>query len=164
MTDISRARDLVHWAPIWAGVFISIAVLLMLTPLGVALGLTDATGATIWGAVSLIVGFFIGGWVVGRTMSYEDGLLSGAHGLLCWAVTISFLLLFAALLGLGAAGAVGGTTTTPAAGTVPQITIPASTITGATLGTFLALLVSGVACIAGSIVGNTTRTAVRRTY
>ena len=129
---------------------------LLLAPLGVALGLTDSTAAAVWGAVSLIVAFFVGGWVVGRTMSYEDGLLAGAHGLLSWAVALCFLLLIAAIVGAGAAGAA-----TPGGG-VPSITVPTTVITGASLGGFIAMLLGAVSAVAGAIVGNTARTAPRR--
>lgn len=147
---VEAERDLVHWGPTWAGVFVPVALLLLLAPLGVVLGLTDPTGAAIWAGISLVVAFFVGGWVVGRTLSFGDTLIAGAHGLLAWAVAFSFLLL--TILLLSAIGATG-LAAVPAE-VIPGIAVPAALVTGASLGAFFALLLSAIASVVGATVGN----------
>lgn len=152
--------DLVHWAPAWAGMFVSIAVLLLLTPLGVAIGLSSGTGAAIWGFICLIVAFFVGGYVTGRTLSFEDSFIAAAHGLLAWAVALSFLVLATVLLGtIGAAGAAGAIRAPIA---LPTVVVPSEAVTGASLATFFAFLVSGIAAVAGAVAGNQARLQMRR--
>jgi len=151
MAEAVARYDLVHWAPTWAGMFISIAVLLLLAPLGVAIGLTSGTGAAVWGFISLIVAFFVGGWVVGRTLSIEDSLIAGAHGLLSWAVALSFLLLTTVLLGAIRIPLI-----------LPTIIVPTEAVAGASLVTFFAFLVSAIAGVVGAVTGNQSRPYLRR--
>src|ERR671913_1931284 len=70
-------RDRIRWGPIIAGVVAAFAVLLFLTVLGIALGLsalggddgarTWGTAAGIWGGLTLLVAFFVGGWMAARS-------------------------------------------------------------------------------------------------
>jgi hypothetical protein len=157
---MNSGRDLVHWAPSWAGMFVSIAMLLLLTPVGVAIGLSSGGGAVVWTIITLFVAFFVGGWVVGRTLSYENGLLSAAHGVLCWALALTFLFTFTAILGtLAGTGAAAA-----APGTVGGISIlPAQVIT-ASWAAFFALLVGAVGCVVGALVGNHGQNAYHSNY
>ena len=83
-------RDRIRWGPIIAGVVTAFAVLLFLTVLGIALGIsalgggddpqTWGTAAGIWGGLSLLIAFFVGGWMAARaaaTLSESDGPLNG---------------------------------------------------------------------------------------
>lgn len=108
----------IRWGAILAGVVSGTASYLLLTLLGVAVGLTAidpnaaepvgrvplATG--IWTGVSMLVGAFIGGYVAGHTsglLRSSDGML---HGFVSWAVTT----LLYGLLATSALGAIlGGT-------------------------------------------------------
>src|SRR4051812_12477126 len=88
-------RGLVEWAPTWGGMFVSLAILILLSSLGVAIGIGNgATAAGIWGAVSVIIGFLVGGWFAGRTLDMRDSAVATAHGALVWAVTLIFTLVF----------------------------------------------------------------------
>ena len=145
---LGHRDDYVHFAPVWAGLFITVAALLLLTPIGVIIGLTDATAAAIWGAIALFLAFFIGGYVVGRTLGYVDSPLAGAHGLLSWALTITFALLISALVGGALLGPLGGIVGAPTDG------VAAAQVGW---GTFVGLLVSALACLFGAIVGNRAR-------
>jgi hypothetical protein len=84
-------RDRIRWGPIVAGVVTAFAVLLFLTVLGIALGIsalgggndnnpqTWGTAAGIWGGLSLLLAFFFGGWMAARaaaTLSESDGPLN----------------------------------------------------------------------------------------
>src|SRR3990170_3964197 len=66
-------RNRVQWGPIIAGVLTAIVTFLLLTILGFALGASVldpantageiGTWAAVWGAISAILAFFIGGWI-----------------------------------------------------------------------------------------------------
>lgn len=159
-------HGLVEWAPTWGGMFVSLGILLLLSALGVAIGIgTGATGVAIWGAISIIVAFFVGGWFCGRTLNFASSLVAAAHGMLVWAVSIVFAIVFAimtTLLGVSSLsqavhtaivanllGPITGITTTPAAsGAAASTAVTSSWIT------FIVLLLGVVACVIGAQVGN----------
>src|SRR5579884_3177296 len=92
---------LVEWAPTWGGMFVSLGILFLLSALGVAIGVgAGATGVAIWEAISLIIAFFVGGWFTGRTLNIVDPLVAAAHGLLVWAVSMVFTLVFLVITAL----------------------------------------------------------------
>src|SRR5215212_1787979 len=107
-------RDRIRWGPIIAGVVTAFAVLLFLTVLGLALGVsalggdenakTWGTAAGIWGGLSLLVAFFVGGWMAARaaaTLSESDGPL---NGFVTGAATLLLLLWLATTAITGALG------------------------------------------------------------
>lgn len=110
--------DQVRWGPIFAGLVVALSVQLVLSALGVAVGLTsigesgaprsNAAGVGIsigvWSIVSLLISLFMGGWTTARTagrMSRSVALLNGA---ILWAST---LVLSTWLLSSGVTGAFG---------------------------------------------------------
>lgn len=114
--------DQVRWGPIVAGLFTALTTLLVLSVLGLAIGLTayDANdplgsfgvGAGIWGLISVLLAFGVGGYMAGGTAAVRgsnNGILNGA---LVWIVTLPLLLyLLSSGIGflLGTAGSVLGT-------------------------------------------------------
>ncbi|MDQ2997508.1 MAG: hypothetical protein M3R61_10680 [Chloroflexota bacterium] len=119
---VERRKDLVRWGPVITGLFAALATLAPLTVLGLAIGLSayDAgdqassfgIGAGIWGAITALIAFFVGGWLSGRTSALRGtnaGILQGA---MVWFVAIP-LLLYLLSSGIGAlartAGSVAGT-------------------------------------------------------
>lgn len=97
--NVLAVRNRVQWGPIIAGVLSAIVVFLLLTILGFVLGASVldpantageiGTWAAIWGAVSAVAAFFIGGWIAARTAAVDgsfagviNGLMVGAAGLL----------------------------------------------------------------------------------
>lgn len=113
--------DVVRWGPIVAGVVSAFTVLLFLTVLGVALGLSAlgdgnasqswGTAAGIWGGLSLLVAFFVGGWMAGRSAVPgldRNGLL---NGFVTGAATLLLLLWLATTALTGALGFFAGTVT-----------------------------------------------------
>src|SRR5215203_4287310 len=106
-------RDRIRWGPIIAGVVTAFAVLLFLSVLGLALGIsalggddpqTWGTAAGIWGGLSLLVAFFAGGWMAARaaaTFSESDGPL---NGFVTGAATLLLLLWLATTAVTGALG------------------------------------------------------------
>ncbi|MDQ2809644.1 MAG: hypothetical protein M3Z04_22445, partial [Chloroflexota bacterium] len=128
----ARPTDLVRWGPILAGLFAALSTLATLTVLGLAIGAATFTpgaslgnlglGAGIWGAISALIAFGVGGWLAARSAAvggHSNGILNGA---MVWFVAIPLLLyLLSSGVGslLGAAGSAAGTAiqaAAPAAG------------------------------------------------
>jgi hypothetical protein len=139
-------RDRIRWGPIIAGVVTAFAVLLFLTVLGIALGIsalggdddpqTWGTAAGIWGGLSLLVAFFFGGWMAARaaaTLSESDGPL---NGFITGAATLLLLLWLATTALTGALGFFASTVSNLAGAAAPvameavdQGAVPADTQT-----------------------------------
>ena len=107
------ARDLTRWGPIWAGFIAAAAIILLLTTLGTAVGLSAAspgsiltaiTAEGIWAGIVMLIGLFIGGWLSARTAAVGGSLLGIVHGSLVWALLVFIGLILSAI---GAAAAVG---------------------------------------------------------
>jgi hypothetical protein len=123
----------ISWGGIFGGVLLAVGLLILLTALGAAIGISAAEpgetdpgtlgmGAGIYAVVSLLLALFFGGWAATRMGAISDGATSFCEGALVWVVSI-LLVGFAAAAGIGmlAGGAfkiVGGAT--QAIGTVVQ--------------------------------------------
>jgi hypothetical protein len=93
--------DRVRWAAVLAGLFAVLATLVVLTVLGLAIGLStyDAQntnafniGAGLWGAISALIAFFLGGMLAGRSSAlpgHNSGVLNGA---MVWIVAIPLII------------------------------------------------------------------------
>ena len=103
-------RNRVQWGPIVAGVLTAIVAFLLLTILGIALGASVldpansageiGTWAAVWGAITAIVAFLIGGWIAARAAVVEGtfaGLLNG----LCVGIAGLLLIIWLTASGLG---------------------------------------------------------------
>ena len=106
--------DRVRWGSILAGLFAALSTLALLSLLGLAIGASTVDGADqardygigagIWGGLSALLAFLVGGWVAARTAAVRgegNGMLNGA---MVWAVAIPLLLY---LLGSGLSALVG---------------------------------------------------------
>lgn len=113
----------VSWGGIWGGVLVTTGVLLLLTALGVAVGITavdpaepDAqtmsTGAGIWAAVALLAALFLGGMVSTRAGAIFDRTTGAFQGALVWIVSVLLIAYLAAsgitMIAGGALRLVGG--------------------------------------------------------
>jgi hypothetical protein len=101
----------VSWGGVFGGVLVALGFLLLITALGVAVGIsaaqpgeTDAgtlgAGAGIWAGVSLLVALFLGGWVSTRIGAIFDGTTGFFEGALVWVVSV-LLMLYMASSGIG---------------------------------------------------------------
>lgn len=101
----------VSWGGVFGGVLTAVGLLMLLTALGVAVGISAAqpgeteaatlgTGAGIWGAVSLLASLFIGGLVSTRIGAITDGTTGFFEGALVWVVSV-LLMLYLATSGVG---------------------------------------------------------------
>lgn len=96
-------RDRVRWGPIVAGVLTALTTLLVMTVLGLAIGTTAfepgetgartvGTAAAIWGILSALLAFFVGGWVAGRNALASASDNGALNGFLVGAATIVVML------------------------------------------------------------------------
>jgi hypothetical protein len=117
-TALVTYHDQVRWGPILAGLVTALSTQLVLSALGVAIGMSSiggsgaprsaaggvGSGIGIWSIISLLISLFIGGWIAARSagrMSRNAALLNGA---ILWASTLA---LSAWLLSSGVSGAFG---------------------------------------------------------
>jgi hypothetical protein len=121
---LPRAEGMrVSWGGVFGGVLVALGFLLLMTALGVAVGIsaaqpgeTDAatlgSGAGVWAGLSLLIALFIGGWVSTRIGAIFDGTTGFFEGALVWVVAVLLMLYFASSgIGMLAGGAfrlVGG--------------------------------------------------------
>ncbi|MGB3306557.1 MAG: hypothetical protein WBA63_10260 [Thermomicrobiales bacterium] len=117
-TDVIEVKNRVQAMPIIAGILTAIAILLILTVLGLAVGASAlkprdigqkvSTGAAIWGIISAVIALFFGGWVAAKTAAVAgsgSGILNG----LMVGCAILVILLWLTVSGVGGVlGAVGG--------------------------------------------------------
>jgi hypothetical protein len=118
--------DLVRWGPVVAGIFACFATLATLTVLGLAIGLSSfdigdpagpfGLGAGIWGAISVLIAFLVGGYFAGRTAAVRGTKSGVLQGGMVWFVTIPLLLYMLSGTLSGLASAAGG-----AAGTAAEV-------------------------------------------
>ena len=98
----------ISWSAIFAGVLVAIVAQMLLTLLGLGIGLSTidpvteqnptaglGTGSAVWYIISSLLSLFVGGWIAGRLASSPrlfDGII---HGVLTWClatlITIYFL-------------------------------------------------------------------------
>lgn len=106
----------VSWGSIFGGVLLALGLLILLTALGAAIGITAAEpgetdagtagrAAGIYGAVSLLVALFFGGWAATRIGAITDRATGFAEGALVWVVAI---VLTAGLATIGLGNLMGG--------------------------------------------------------
>lgn len=108
------AKNRVQWGPIIAGVLSALTILIILAVLGLAIGSSAlkprnvgqalGTGAAIWGAISAIIAFFVGGYVAAKTAAVGgagSGLINGVL------VGCTILAVALYLAGSGASGLIG---------------------------------------------------------
>lgn len=106
--NVMQVRNRVQWGPVIAGLITGTATLLVLTILGLAIGTSAfepgesddlGTAAGIWGAVSAIVSFFIGGWIAAKTAAVGGRGSGMINGFLVGA-TVLVLILYLTTTGL----------------------------------------------------------------
>ena len=127
---VERGRDLVRWGPVIAGLFAALATLATLTVLGLAIGLSSynvgdqasnfGIGAGIWGAITALIAFGVGGWLAACTAATRgngSGILNGA---MVWFVAVP-LLVYLLGSGIGALARTAGNVAETAASAAAPI-------------------------------------------
>ncbi len=92
--DFLSVRSRVSWAAIFAGAMVALSIYVLLTLLGLALGLEAAArggadqeigiGAAIYVLLSLLISFFFGGWTSSRLAVGESKLEAIIYGVVLW--------------------------------------------------------------------------------
>jgi hypothetical protein len=128
----------ISWGGIWAGVLTGLGVLLFLTTLGLAVGVTtidpgdtDAqaigTGAAIWSGIALLIALFVGGMASTRLGMVFDRATGAFEGALVWVLSFVAILWLASsgvqLVGSGISRVFSGVTQTlgSAAGNMDEL-------------------------------------------
>lgn len=129
---VTSPLDSVRWAAVLAGLFTALSVVIVLTVLGLAIGLStlDAAnprsfgiGAGVYGGISAIIAFALGGFIAARTAAVTGSSNAILNGGLVWIVALPLIVnVLTSGIGslLGTAANVAGTT----ASTVIQIAAP----------------------------------------
>jgi hypothetical protein len=125
--EIPLAGFRISWGGIWAGVLTVMGMLLFLTTLGLAIGVsavdpgsTDAgavgTGAAIWTGLSLLIALFVGGMAATRLGMVFDKAAGAFEGALVWVLSFLIVLWLASsgvrLVASGISGLFSGVTQT----------------------------------------------------
>jgi hypothetical protein len=123
---VPRARRRVSWGAVFAGVIIVLAVQLLLSVLGLGIGLSTVNpteggtpnasslgiGAAAWWGISYLIALLAGGYVAARLAPSRLSFDGALHGLLTWAfaLLVTFYLLTTAVGGMigGAFSTVSG--------------------------------------------------------
>lgn len=102
------AVDRVHWGPIIAGMFVTLSVLIIAMILAAAIGFgpafdqagraTYSWTSIIWGIVTALVAFGLGGYFAARWSGVLGSGRAATHGFLVWALAVPVLVF---LLGAG---------------------------------------------------------------
>jgi hypothetical protein len=117
----------VAWGGVWSGYLVATGVFLLLTTLGLAVGVSAADvgpgesnareigmGAAIWTGITLLVALFVGGWVATRTGVVHDRAAGVVEGVLVWVLSILTVIYMASsgvgMLAGGVFGALGSVT------------------------------------------------------
>lgn len=118
----------VAWGGVWSGFLVAVGVLLLLSVLGLAIGISAADigpgedanakglgiGAAIWSGVTLLIALFVGGMVATRTGMVHDGTTGMIEGVLIWVLSILALIYMAGsgigMLSSSVFGVLGGVT------------------------------------------------------
>jgi len=132
----------ISWAGVWSGFLIGLGVLMLLSTLGLAVGISavdigpgqgsDARafgiGAGIWAGLSLLIALFLSGMIASRVSMVVDRTVATTHGALVWVLTmLSILYLAGTGISLGMSGVLGvargaGSAVSGAAGGLTELT------------------------------------------
>jgi hypothetical protein len=97
----------VRWSGVMSGLFIAVGVLILLTALGLAIGITAlgdprtatsetasglGVGAGIWTFITLLIAYFFGGMISSQVTDRPDRTGAVIHGALVWVLFMLFLL------------------------------------------------------------------------
>lgn len=113
--DAVELKNRVQFGPVVAGVLTAIATLLILSVLGLAIGASALEprdvgeslgfGAAVWGIISALIAFFLGGWVAAKTAAVAGAGSGLINGLMVGAAILALVIWLSGT----AAGAILGT-------------------------------------------------------
>ena len=113
----SESEVVARWGGIVAGLCVVLASLVLLGEIGMAIGLSSfepgdraapyALGAGVWGILSAILAFGMGGYVASRVSRHVRSRAGTTQGLLVWALSVPVIGVLAAILAIGTVTAAG---------------------------------------------------------
>jgi len=116
-TDLLAVKSRVSWGAIAAGAMVALSIYIVLSMLGVALGVevavrradaTPGSGTAIYSIVTLLLAMFFGGWATSRLAVGESKLEAVLYGLILWGVLfMGMVWLLSAGIRAGFGGMVG---------------------------------------------------------
>lgn len=104
--EVARAEDVlpvysrVSWGALLAGLFVTLAVFVLLSTLGVAIGISSvdrlnpnaiAVGAGVWAVATVLIAFFCGGCVVSRCTTGESRGEAAIYGTILWGAAFAMI-------------------------------------------------------------------------
>ncbi len=159
-TRVIEGGSVLQWGSVWGGLLGAIGLLVVLGIVGLIVGLNrvetgigglgqTGTASLIWGAVIVLVSFFVGGWIAGRTLSYPASSFAGfITGSVMWALGLTLVVLLAAM-GIG-----GAITAIFGPFGIPNLTPGAvGTVQSAAVGTLAGLVLTYIVCVLGAMAG-----------
>jgi ABC-type transport system involved in multi-copper enzyme maturation permease subunit len=106
-----EVRSRVAWGAVVAGAAVALAVYVLLTLLGGAIGLAVqenaalGAGFALWSVIVALLSLFIGGWVTAQFTTGESRAEAALHGVVLWGVFFALVLWLATIgfqMGMGA--------------------------------------------------------------
>jgi len=100
INDVAPVHSRVSWGAIFAGAVTAITLYLVLSVLGVAIGMTVSnrtdesslnTGAAIWAAFTLMLSLFLGGWVASQCTTNETKMEAAVYGVIVWGTMFALM-------------------------------------------------------------------------
>lgn len=163
--SVNAPLDRVRWTSIIAGFFTVLATIIVLTVLGVAIGLStvDANnpdglvlGASIYSAIIALIAFLAGGYIAARTAAVSGSSNGVLNGGMVWIITIP-ILVFVLGNGIGSLLGTAVDLTTKAATVGAQVVAPA---VGAVAGEVAENPAGAATAVAGAVDTTGAATAV----
>jgi hypothetical protein len=99
--DVLPVYSRVSWGALLAGLFVTLAVFVVLSALGAAIGIsaadaagrdTIAVGAGVWAVATALLAFFCGGCVVSRCTAGETRAEAVMYGTILWGAAFAMIL------------------------------------------------------------------------
>lgn len=96
--DVLPVYSRISWGAILAGLFVTLAVFVLLSTLGLAIGISAAdetnrdnvtVGAGIWAVITALIAFFCGGCVVSRFTAGETKAEAVMYGTVLWGASFA---------------------------------------------------------------------------
>ena len=99
--DILPVFSRISWGALLAGLFVTLAVFVLLSTLGTAIGIssadqftgqTVAIGAGVWAIATMLIAFFCGGCVVSRCTAGETRAEAVMYGVVFWGASFALIM------------------------------------------------------------------------
>ncbi|HVY81853.1 MAG TPA: hypothetical protein VG994_12775 [Steroidobacteraceae bacterium] len=148
----------ISWGGVFGGVLAGVGALILLSSLGLAVGVSSARGAdsetigrgaAIWTGISLLISLFIGGWASTRLSLMWERTTAMFEGVLVWVLSL-IIVLYLTASGVELVSGDGFGVAGQAAADAAQVQ---QSVSATAWVSFIALVLSLLAAIAGAAAG-----------